>query len=147
MGWCFVPLIFSALGRVPEGLRREDTSTESQIEEAQEIWSSVFSHWPSWRRELREAIATYGEGRFEADFLPRISSAKGWTTSLVYGEPRNFGKLPHPQGRSQDRILSLLPMDTQNQLFASVVTLASGSGHGADDASCATAGAASTVAA
>merc|ERR1712048_1238482 len=59
--------------------------------------SNVFSHWPAWREELRKAIATYGEARFEADFLPRTCSAKGWTTSLVYGEPRTFGRLPHPQ--------------------------------------------------
>ncbi|CAE8641031.1 unnamed protein product, partial [Polarella glacialis] len=43
--WCFVPLIFSALGKVPEHLQREDTSTENQIADAQQVWENLFSHW------------------------------------------------------------------------------------------------------
>jgi len=125
--WCFVPLIFSALGRVPERLRREGVSTEEQIESAQVIWSELFSHWAAWRGELRGAIDAYGPGRFDSDLLPRASSSgTGWTTSLVYGEPKIYGRLPHPQGRCQDKILALLPCDTQNQIFASVIAITSG---------------------
>jgi len=123
--WCFVPLIFSALGEVPERLRREDTSTVEQIAAAQAIWSSLFSHWSEWRSTLRSAIDAYNALRFEDDFLPHSAAGpKGWTTSLVYGEPQVFGRLPHPQGRCQDKILALLPNDTQNQIFASVIALA-----------------------
>merc|ERR1712205_261450 len=35
--WCFVPLIFSALGHVPEWLRQDGISSIEQIEEAQSI--------------------------------------------------------------------------------------------------------------
>lgn len=122
--WCFVPLIFSALRAVPERLRREDTSTPAQIAGAQPIWSALFSHWALWRDELRRAIDGYGQLRFEEDFLPRGNGgAKPWTTSLVFGEPREWGRLPHPPGRSQDTVLNLLPCDTQNQIFASVMAL------------------------
>lgn len=123
--WCFVPLIFSALGRIPERLRREGMAVAEQIEAAQAVWSTFFSHWSMWRAELRKAIDVYGAERFENDFLPRGNgSAKMWTTSLVYGEPREYGILPHPQGRCQDNILALLPCDIQNQIFASVVAIA-----------------------
>lgn len=123
--WCFVPLIFSALGRVPEWLRQEGTSTPEQIEAAQPIWAKLFSHWAVWRQELREVIDGYECCRFQTDFLPKAVGQKSWTTSLVYGEPRIFGRLPHPQGPKQDKILAMLPGDTQNQIFASVLTIAS----------------------
>eukprot|EP00448_Togula_jolla_P021421 CAMPEP_0170582818 /NCGR_PEP_ID=MMETSP0224-20130122/7791_1 /TAXON_ID=285029 /ORGANISM="Togula jolla, Strain CCCM 725" /LENGTH=226 /DNA_ID=CAMNT_0010906077 /DNA_START=65 /DNA_END=745 /DNA_ORIENTATION=+ len=125
--WCFVPMIFSALGSVPEHLRGEGISTEEQIAEAQEIWDQLFSHWSAWRSELRKAIDIYGPTRFVNDFLPRSSGTKAWTTSLVYGEPRRFGRLPHPQGHRQDAVLAMLQCDTQNQIFASVMALADGS--------------------
>eukprot|EP00927_Polykrikos_kofoidii_P062458 TRINITY_DN57270_c0_g1_i1.p1 TRINITY_DN57270_c0_g1~~TRINITY_DN57270_c0_g1_i1.p1 ORF type:complete len:244 (+),score=21.14 TRINITY_DN57270_c0_g1_i1:77-733(+) len=124
--WCFVPMIFSALSAVPEYLLEDDISTGDQIASAQEIWRALFSHWDTWLDELRKVIDRYTVSRFKADFLPRQNpGAKRWTTSLVFGEPRNFGKLPHPPGRCQDKILSLLPADTQNQIFASVMALAS----------------------
>merc|ERR1719296_352017 len=121
--WCFVPLIYSALGTIPEHLQRAGISTQEQLEAAQPIWSQLFSHWDVWRAELRKAMDAYGKLRFVATFLPRAGpgSAQGWTTSLVFGEPQRFGKLPHPQGRRQDEILAMLPCDTQNQIFASVM--------------------------
>lgn len=121
--WCFVPLIFSALGNVPEWLRQDGISTAEQIEAAQPVWSKLFSHWASWREELRRIILARGQPNFEQMFLPKAFGQKSWTTSLVFGEPRTFGKLPHPQGPKQDQILSMLPCDTQNQIFASVVTI------------------------
>jgi len=122
--WCFVPLIYSALGRVPDRLRKEGISDWPQIEAAQGHWRGLFSHWEEWRLELRKVIEAYGPAKFEADFLPRgDGGARGWTTSLVYGEPREWGKLPHPQGRCQDAMLNLLPCDTQNQIFASVIAI------------------------
>eukprot|EP00930_Biecheleria_cincta_P029691 TRINITY_DN20624_c0_g2_i1.p1 TRINITY_DN20624_c0_g2~~TRINITY_DN20624_c0_g2_i1.p1 ORF type:complete len:208 (-),score=36.72 TRINITY_DN20624_c0_g2_i1:86-643(-) len=124
--WCFVPLLFSSLGRVPEHLCREGASSEAQIELAQPVWERLFSHWSQWRSALRAACEAFGEERFVAEMLPKTCTAKSWTTSLVYGEPKEFGRLPHPQGRQQDRILAMLPNDVQNQIFASVVTLASG---------------------
>lgn len=123
--WCFVPLIFSALGCVPELLRQEGASTAEQILEAQPIWSKLFSHWPMWRAELKSVIEAYDVRRFELDFLPKASGQGSWTTSLVYGEPRVFGRLPHPAGPKQDRILGMLSQDTQNQIFASVMALTS----------------------
>lgn len=124
--WCFVPLIFSALGRVPDWLQQDGLSSMEQIEAAQPIWSRLFSHWSIWREELRKTIVAYDVIRFGIDFLPKASGGKSWTTSLVFGEPRTFGKLPHPQGAKQDKILSMLPGDMQNQIFASVLTIASG---------------------
>eukprot|EP00933_Yihiella_yeosuensis_P060376 TRINITY_DN6298_c0_g1_i4.p1 TRINITY_DN6298_c0_g1~~TRINITY_DN6298_c0_g1_i4.p1 ORF type:complete len:250 (-),score=46.70 TRINITY_DN6298_c0_g1_i4:71-820(-) len=125
--WCFVPLIFSALGHVPAHLVREDTSSSEQIEAGQEVWETLFSHWSTWRSQLQVAISKNGKDNFVNEFLPKAAGAKGWSTSLVYGRPRDFGKLPHPNGRQQDRILGMLPADIQNQIFASVITLASGS--------------------
>lgn len=122
--WCFVPLIFSALGNVPEWLRQEGVSSLEQIEEAQPVWSKLFSHWAVWRDELRRVIDAYGVERFQQDFLPRTFGQKSWTTSLVYGEPRIFGRLPHPPGPKQDKIIAMLPCDTQNQIFASVAAIA-----------------------
>lgn len=121
--WCFVPLIFSALGRVPARLVCESTSTEEQIADAQSLWCMLFSHWPAWRSELRSAIDLYGAEHFDVSFLPATMGSKSWTTSLVFGEPRAFGKLPHPQASKQDKIIGLLAADTQNQIFSSVVAL------------------------
>lgn len=124
--WCFVPLIYSALGLVPERLQCDGISTAQQVEEAQQVWSELFSHWPVWRAELRRAIEAYGISKFELDFLPRGNGgSRAWTTSLVYGEPQHFGRLPHPHGRCQDTILNMLPCDTQNQIFASVIAITS----------------------
>eukprot|EP00929_Paragymnodinium_shiwhaense_P003659 TRINITY_DN104252_c0_g1_i1.p1 TRINITY_DN104252_c0_g1~~TRINITY_DN104252_c0_g1_i1.p1 ORF type:complete len:207 (-),score=50.81 TRINITY_DN104252_c0_g1_i1:302-922(-) len=125
--WCFVPLIFSALGSVPQHLRQEDTSTTQQIADAQAVWMELFSHWERWCKQLQAAINKFGRERFEEAFLPKGGGgggAKRWTTSLVFGEPRVYGRLPHPQGKSQDRILDLLPLDTQNEIFASVMAIA-----------------------
>jgi len=124
--WCFVPLIFSALGCVPEGLRAEGISTEAQIETAQAHWCQLFSHWQEWRSVLRRVIDAHDCERFKLDFLPKAGNfnSRSWTTSLVFGEPRTFGRLPHPQGRSQDKIIAMLPSDTQNQIFASVIAIA-----------------------
>ncbi|CAK9014203.1 unnamed protein product [Durusdinium trenchii] len=122
--WCFVPLLFSALGKVPGHLVTSTTSTETQIESAQDFWERLFSHWPQWRRELRSVIQR-DEEKFIQEMLPKVMGARSWTTSLVYGEPKDFGRLPHPAGRNQDRILSMLPADVQNQIFASVATLTS----------------------
>ncbi|CAE8708389.1 unnamed protein product, partial [Polarella glacialis] len=80
--WCFVPLIFSALGKVPEHLQREDTSTEQQIADAQQVWENLFSHWSSWRASLKQVIASRGEASFVAEFLPRGATQKSWATSL-----------------------------------------------------------------
>jgi len=124
--WCFVPLIYSALQQVPQHLRTDGISTVEQIATAQEVWRQLFSHWQRWCEELAQAIDKYGQQRFEDRFLPKgISSAKSWTTSLVYGEPRTYGRLPHPHGRNQDAVLSLLACDTQNQIFASVMAITS----------------------
>jgi len=123
--WCFVPLIFSALGDVPQPLRHEGVSKREDIEAAQPIWEELFSHWPQWRRALRQVIDTHGQPRFEREFLPLEMNSNSWSTSLVFGEPKSFGRLPHPQGRRQDTILSMLPCDLQNQIFASVMTIAS----------------------
>lgn len=124
--WCFVPLIFSALGRVPERLGREGISTVEQISAAQPIWCELFSHWQEWRKELQQVIRNYDAARFEDRFLPKgAGNAKSWTTSLVYGEPRISGRLPHPHGGAQDAVLALLPFDIQNQIFASVAAIAS----------------------
>lgn len=125
--WCFVPLIFSALGKVPARLWREGISTKEQIASAQPVWSDLFSHWTAWRSELRKAIDSLGEDRFEREFLPgsHRGGGSGWTTSLVYGEPRIYGRLPHPAGPRQDATLALLPCDIQNQIFASVIAIAS----------------------
>lgn len=124
--WCFVPLIFSALGRVPDRLGREGISTAEQIAAAQPIWCGLFSHWQEWRKELQEVIRRYDPARFEDRFLPKgAGNAKAWTTSLVYGEPRTSGRLPHPHGGAQDAVLALLPPDVQNQIFASVIAIAS----------------------
>ena len=30
--------------------------------------------------------------------LPKVMGPKSWTTSLVHGEPKDFGRLPHPPG-------------------------------------------------
>lgn len=124
--WCFVPLIFSALGYVPEHLQREDTPTAEQIVAAQPVWCELFSHWQEWRKELQEAIRRYDAAQFEERFLPKPSAnSKAWTTSLVFGEPKIYGRLPHPYGSAQDKVLALLPNDTQNQIFASVMAIAS----------------------
>lgn len=124
--WCFVPLIFSALGSVPEHLGREGISTAEQIVAAQRVWCELFSHWQQWRDELQEVIRSYDAARFKERFLPKGSAnGKAWTTSLVYGEPRLYGRLPHPHGGAQDAVLALLPIDVQNQIFASVVAIAS----------------------
>mmetsp|Transcript_3537 Transcript_3537/g.5888 ORF Transcript_3537/g.5888 Transcript_3537/m.5888 type:complete len:300 (+) Transcript_3537:75-974(+) len=123
--WCFVPLIYSALQQVPQHLRTDGISSSEQIADAQQVWHQLFSHWQTWCKELAQAIDKYGQQRFEERFLPKgIASAKSWTTSLVYGEPRVYGRLPHPHGRNQDAVLSLLHCDTQNQIFASVMTIA-----------------------
>merc|ERR1711933_50475 len=57
--WRFVPLIFSALGRVPERLRRDGIAGEEQIAIAQRVWARLFSHWAEWRDVLRKAIDAY----------------------------------------------------------------------------------------
>ncbi|CAK9014205.1 unnamed protein product [Durusdinium trenchii] len=111
-------------GKVPGHLVTSTTSTETQIESAQDFWERLFSHWPQWRRELRSVIQR-DEEKFIQEMLPKVMGARSWTTSLVYGEPKDFGRLPHPAGRNQDRILSMLPADVQNQIFASVATLTS----------------------
>jgi len=123
--WCFVPLIYSALGYVPERLRRrDDIASHDQIASAQSVWQELFSSWDAWREELRDVIRRYGCERFEDDFLPRGDGGmKGWSTSLVYGDPQGFGRLPHPPGRRQDAVLELLSCDTQNQIFASILTI------------------------
>merc|ERR1712183_166680 len=96
---------------------------EEQIAIAQPVWARLFSHWAEWRDVLRKAIDAYDAsqgavGRFEEAYLPKgTGSEKAWTTSLVFGEPRTYGRLPHPQGRCQDAVLNMLPADIQNQIF------------------------------
>lgn len=123
--WCFVPLLYSALGRVPANLAGDAISTPEQIEKAQDFWQRLFSHWIQWRAELQNLIQTMGEETFIDEMLPKTMGPKSWTTSLVHGEPKDYGRLPHPAGRNQDRLLSMLPPDVQNQIFASVTTLTS----------------------
>merc|ERR1712178_449059 len=41
--WCFVPLIYSALGSVPEWLQQDGLSSVEQIDAAQPVWSRLFS--------------------------------------------------------------------------------------------------------
>eukprot|EP00928_Gymnodinium_smaydae_P093960 TRINITY_DN7835_c1_g1_i1.p1 TRINITY_DN7835_c1_g1~~TRINITY_DN7835_c1_g1_i1.p1 ORF type:complete len:387 (-),score=46.18 TRINITY_DN7835_c1_g1_i1:139-1299(-) len=123
--WCFVPLIYSALGSVPQHLQGEGIATQTQIEVAQHRWAELFSHWDIWKDALRRAIGAYGGvDKFVRDFLPQKASPKGgWNTALVYGEPRQFGRLPHPYGRRQDAALALLHVDVQNQIFASILAI------------------------
>ena len=40
-----------------------------------------------------------GEAKFIAELLPSTVGKRSWTTSMVYGEPKGSGKLPHPPGR------------------------------------------------
>eukprot|EP00746_Dinoflagellata_sp_MGD_P003477 gnl/MRDRNA2_/MRDRNA2_106756_c0_seq1.p1 gnl/MRDRNA2_/MRDRNA2_106756_c0~~gnl/MRDRNA2_/MRDRNA2_106756_c0_seq1.p1 ORF type:complete len:324 (-),score=80.26 gnl/MRDRNA2_/MRDRNA2_106756_c0_seq1:26-997(-) len=121
--WCFVPLIYSALGHVPERLAVEGTSTDEQISEAQRHWERLFSHWPQWRKELAEIIVARGTELFVSQYLPK--NPGGWKTSMVFGEPKVYGTLPHPSGSHQDKTLALLHPDTQGQIFASVFAIAS----------------------
>ena len=37
-------------------------------------------------------------GHFRQPRLPKVMGPKSWTTSLVHGEPKDFGRLPHPPG-------------------------------------------------
>ena len=37
-------------------------------------------------------------GNFRQPRLPKVMGPKSWTTSLVHGEPKDFGRLPHPPG-------------------------------------------------
>merc|ERR1712226_677583 len=99
-------------------------ATQTHIVDAQPVWEGLFSHWHLWREELSKVIAAYGASMFQETFLPKgTGSSKAWTTSLVYGEPRVYGKLPHPSGSCQDKILAMLPCDVQNQIFASVIAI------------------------
>ncbi|OLQ00326.1 hypothetical protein AK812_SmicGene16994 [Symbiodinium microadriaticum] len=79
------------------------TSSDVQIRASQEFWERLFSHWAQWRLELEEVIQRVGQEKFIRDYLPKTMTTKSW--------------------RSQDQILSLLPADMQNQIFASVAML------------------------
>ncbi|CAJ1446395.1 unnamed protein product [Effrenium voratum] len=105
--WCFVPLVFSALQKVPPHLVTPSSSSSEQIQDSQEFWESLFSHWRQWREDLQAAIHKMGEEKFIREFLPKSVSAKSWSTSAVYGKPKDFGRLPHPPGQPQLQAVAL----------------------------------------
>eukprot|EP00392_Amoebophrya_sp_AT5.2_P007866 g7885.t1 len=126
--WVYVPLIASALGTLP-GFRFDrkvqgqfNFSTPEQIIGAQEFWRSVFSRWDLWVNDLREGILKkFGTVDHCNIFHVRSIS---WTTTMVFGHPREFGILPHPSGKWQEDLIdSCLDHKFQNELFASILTI------------------------
>ena len=47
----------------------------------------------------RDEASTWADETRPTPRLPKVMGARSWTTSLVYGEPKDFGRLPHPAGR------------------------------------------------
>ncbi|CAD7965513.1 unnamed protein product [Amoebophrya sp. A25] len=127
--WVYVPLIASALGQLP-GFRFDrklhtgqfSFSSEKQIVDAQAFWRSVFSRWDMWVNDLRDGILRkFGNVDHCNIFHVRSIS---WTTTLVFGHPREFGTLPHPSGKWQEDLIdSCLDHKYQSELFASILTI------------------------
>mmetsp|Transcript_64807 Transcript_64807/g.121500 ORF Transcript_64807/g.121500 Transcript_64807/m.121500 type:complete len:269 (+) Transcript_64807:15-821(+) len=112
----YVPLLFSALGHVPEACARcvalgprQTVSTPAQISAAQTWWRQRFSLWDDWVKAVRGVVETETEDRFMEELVLR-PRPKGKTT-LVFGDGARFGWLPHPHARNQEMVVARAGID------------------------------------
>jgi hypothetical protein len=127
----YVPLIFSALGKVPESAQgvlrpklagREKVSDSAQIERAQEWWKARFSAWPRWVKKVADFIEQHGEASFVTQYI-MTPSPRGKTT-LVFSDGRGFGWLPHMNGRNQESIMEACEIDGEIAICVAASTAA-----------------------
>jgi hypothetical protein len=114
----YVPLMYSALGRVPECAQTvlqpklagsQEVSTSDQIERAQHWWKSRFSAWPRWVKKVESFVQKHGEADFISQFI--MSPNPRGKTTLVFNDGKGFGWLPHMNGRNQESVMEACEID------------------------------------
>ena len=115
----FVPLIFCALGRVPEHLKTElrrfligtgFVSTKTKLKHANRWWARRLSKWDDWCKAIREkVIGPLGEDRFCRTYLYACTGKH--QTPAVFGQWHTYGFLPHPPEWAQNAVLKKAAID------------------------------------
>jgi len=123
----YVPLIFCALGDVPECAAvacRADlyssqyVSASDDIKRATAWWSRRLSKWPDWIVAVREKVIAGDAVAFEKRFL---RNCKGKTAG-VFNNAREYGWLPHPPARLQEAIVREAGVDGELALACLAAT-------------------------
>ena len=123
----YVPLIFCALGDVPECAAvacRADlyssqyVSASDDIKRATAWWSRRLSKWPDWIVAVREKVIAGDVVAFEKRFL---RNCKGKTAG-VFNNAREYGWLPHPPARLQEAIVREAGVDGELALACLAAT-------------------------
>ena len=106
----YVPLIYCAVGRVPDGplvaltaalTERQRVATAEDLAKAAAWWAERLSPWPAWVAAIREKVLAGDERAFREAFL------NDWRgkTAAVFRDGAGFGWLPHPLATHQERVL------------------------------------------
>lgn len=123
----YVPLIFCALGDVPEGartaceadcFRTQYCSARDDVRRANEWWSRRLSKWPDWCAAVRAKVITGDEEAFRKRFL---ENCKG-KTAAVFNNPKEYGWLPHPPARLQEAVVREAGVDGELALMCLAAT-------------------------
>lgn len=123
----YVPLIFCALGDVPEGardaceadcFRTQYCSVRNDVRRANEWWSRRLSKWPDWCAAVRSKIIAGDEEAFRKRFL---KNCKG-KTAAVFNNPKEYGWLPHPPARLQEAVVREAGVDGELALMCLAAT-------------------------
>ena len=123
----YVPLIFCALGDVPECAAvacRADlyssqyVSSGDDIKRATAWWSRRLSKWPEWIKAVRDKVILGDEAAFAKRFL---RNCKGKTAG-VFNNAREYGWLPHPPARLQEAIVREAGVDGELALACLAAT-------------------------
>ena len=127
----YVPLICIALGEVPAAaaaaLRpqltaRQAVATPRQLRDAGEWWAARFSAWPRWARAVRALADAEGADTFVR--MRVMTPAPRGKTTAVFGNGQEFGWLPHPHARNQERIMEAAEIDGEIAMCVGVSTAA-----------------------
>jgi hypothetical protein len=123
----YVPLIFCALGDVPECAAvacRADlyssqyVSSGDDIKRATAWWSRRLSKWPDWIKAVRDKVILGDDAAFAKRFL---RNCKGKTAG-VFNNAREYGWLPHPPARLQEAIVREAGVDGELALACLAAT-------------------------
>ena len=123
----YVPLIFCALGDVPECAAvacRADlyssqyVSSGDDIKRATAWWSRRLSKWPEWIKAVQDKVILGDEAAFAKRFL---RNCKGKTAG-VFNNAREYGWLPHPPARLQEAIVREAGVDGELALACLAAT-------------------------
>ena len=126
----FVPLIFCALGRVPQHLKTElqrfligtgFVPSKTRLKDVNRWWAGRLSKWDDWCKAIREkVIEPLGEDLFCQTYL--YACAGKDKTPAVFGQWHIYGFLPHPPGWAQNAVLKKAAIDGEVFLMVHLAT-------------------------